>query len=100
MNWLEQICNFFNPPSKPRIIGEVMVEGKVELMGTVAPEPELTEMQKIIAKFDPRKDMIVISHDKYMSLDEGEKVWLTNLNDRVFYFNHSSLVNIAIVRTY
>jgi hypothetical protein len=96
-NFLDNIYDYFCGVPKPAQKSPVELDGFKEVI-VKKPEVKKTEMELIIDKFNANRDMIVISEKKYTSLNEGERIWLESLDDRVFLFKEDSLVNVAIVR--
>jgi hypothetical protein len=77
--------------------GGFSTEKVSEQVVSVVPKKELTEIEKIIQQFNPRRDMIVMSYVRRDKLTPGEKDWLDSLGNRVHYFKDNLLVNSAIV---
>ncbi len=99
LSWIERIQHFFSGAPTKEDDWETWPTSE-EAKGPVEVKPELTEIEKIHAKFNPRTDMIVLSAEKAGSLSDDERNWLNSLGNRVYYFADDSLVNIAIVKSY
>ncbi len=98
LSWIERIQYFFGKePKYPTWADVPHVPKKVEPVVPEVVKPEPTEFEKIYAKFNPRTDMIVMSRCKTGGMSEDEIKWLDSLGNRVYYFDTSFPVNMALI---
>lgn len=100
VSWMERIKSFFGyeaPAAKNHSMTEVL---QSYIPGIPEVKPELSEFDKIKAKFNPATDMIVMSYDKSATLNSDQLEWLNSLGKRVYYFDTDLLINTAIIRSY
>lgn len=111
LSWMERIQHFFGKTPQPtneyytadgppqRQFRKITLE-EVNAIEVVEVKPELTEIEKIHAKFNPKTDMIVMSSERAGHLTDDERNWLSSLGNSVYYFDDDSLVNIAIIKSW
>lgn len=64
-----------------------------------APAKPLTEFERARKNFTV-KDLVVISEEKYKSLEPNDKAWIDSLGNKVYFFKDATLTNIALIRSY